>query len=127
MSGKGSVYDDFLEFRAVIVQAVALSWRDSKFKERFKENPKKAMKEYFEYDFPFRMNFIWDDTLKDEDYRWYPKGTGAWVGPSNKLELILPPKPEQGQETIALAAYHLSNLAVWDEGQTAVTNTDKEE
>lgn len=115
MSGNGSVYDDFLEFRAVMVQAVARSWSDPDFKEKFEASPKQCLKEYFDYDFPFRIGFKWDETLKDSDYKWYPKGTGAWVGPNNKLELILPPKPEKDQASMALAAYHLGHLCLWDE------------
>lgn len=114
MSDNDSIYDDFIEFRAVIIKAVALSWHDDNFKKSFHKNPVKALKDEFGYKYPFNIEFKGEERPKD-DYKWYPEGTGAWVGPNNKLELVLPPKPEKGQETIALAAYHLRHLRIWDQ------------
>ncbi|MBT8339090.1 MAG: hypothetical protein HKP58_16105 [Desulfatitalea sp.] len=115
MSENKSVYDDFIEFRAIIVQCVALSWSDPTFKEEFNEHPIKTMKEYFGYEYPFDINFRFDREGSDKDYRWYPRGTGAWVGPNNKIKLVLPPKPPKNQMAIALSAYHVGHLFLWDE------------
>ncbi len=125
MSSTGSVYDDFLTFRAVFIQAVALTWKDKDFKIRFMENPKEAMKEYFDYEYPFHMDLkTWYEKDIENKYIWYPTGTGAWVGPNNKLELVLPPKPEDGQETIALAAYHKNHLSMWEEANNEAKGED---
>ena len=105
-----ATYDKFLKFRAVIVQSVALSWHDDQFKDAFKEDPVKALKERFDYDFPFGIHFSGNKAVSEEDYQWNPSGTGGWVGPNNTLELVLPPKPGKGQEAIALASYYADHL-----------------
>ncbi|BCS97258.1 hypothetical protein DSLASN_28900 [Desulfoluna limicola] len=105
-----ATYDKFLKLRSVAVQAVALAWHDPVFKEAFKEDPVSAMKVYFNYDFPFDIDFIGDKEGREDDYQWNPTGTGGWVGPNNTLELVLPPKPPKGQEALALAAYNANHL-----------------
>lgn len=68
------------------------------------------MKNKFDYDFPFGIEFRGNKKVADDEYQWNPSGTGGWVGPNNTLELALPPKPEKGQESMALASYYANHL-----------------
>lgn len=105
-----ATYDKFLKLRAIIIQCVALSWHDEDFKNKFKDDPTKVMKEKFNYEFPFAIEFMGNKKVSDDEYQWNPPGTGGWVGPNNTLELILPPKPKKGEESIALASYYANHL-----------------
>lgn len=111
-----STYDKFLKFRAVIIQAIALAWEDPKYKKRLIEAPKEALKEAFNYNFPFDMNM----TIDVDNATWKPLLNAGWVVHiPNTLELVLPPKPDNKglspreevlNQARALAAYNVTHL-----------------
>ncbi len=106
-SADKSTYDKFLEYRAVVIEAIAKAWQDEVFYEELKADPVVALKDGLDYDFPFNMNLA----INPENAVWDPETTVDWiVNTENSLELILPPKPEEGEEAVALAKYNSSHL-----------------
>jgi len=105
----GSTFQEFIYLRAAIVRAIGLAWRDPEFEKEFKENPKKALKDKFDFDFPFDLDFkVRKDNTK---YNWTSATTGGWSGPNNTLCMKLPPKPEKKEDAAeALAAYNFERL-----------------
>ncbi len=108
MNDEQSVYDKFLKFRAVIIQAIALAWKDDKFNNLLKENPKVALKEAFNYTCPFDINI----GTNPNNASWKTTIQGSWmVSTQNELQLVLPPKPENKcDETCALVNYNVNHL-----------------
>ncbi|MBC7860139.1 MAG: hypothetical protein H7Z39_15495 [Burkholderiaceae bacterium] len=102
-----SNYDTFIQYRAVIIRAIALAWKDPAFKAELFKEPKSALKETFQYDFPYDM----DVNVLDGSARWSPTSTVGWtVTAQNTVRLVLPPKPEAGEEAVALATYNAQHL-----------------
>lgn len=100
-------YDQFLEFRAVIIEAIALAWRDPAFLAELREAPKRALKERFDYEYPVQVNL----KVHNDTSTWMPGLTGGWkTNEFNALELVFPPAPEPDQMTVALAAYNAKHL-----------------
>jgi ribosomally synthesized peptide (two-chain TOMM family) len=109
-------YNDFLQYRAVIVQAIAVAWHDPQFLDRLLADPKKALHERFGYDYPMHM------TLKvhADSATWTPTSNGGWTTSQvNTLELVLPPAPPSDQVAVALAAYNAKHIDFLD-GQQGV-------
>lgn len=106
-------YHQFLEYRAVIVQAIAVAWHDDAFREALIADPKKALFERFDYQYPFNL------TLKAQldTSEWTPLTNGGWTTlENNVLELVLPPAPAQPeQQAVALAAYNAKHISVFDD------------
>jgi ribosomally synthesized peptide (two-chain TOMM family) len=103
----GSSYDTFILYRAHVIRAIALAWQDAEFKHALLEDPKQAMHAAFGYEFPFDM----DLRALDGSAYWNPTGTVGWtVTAQNTVRLVLPPKPEAGQEAVALAEYNARHL-----------------
>jgi ribosomally synthesized peptide (two-chain TOMM family) len=101
------VYDTFLTCRAMIIRAIALSWKDRTYHDAFREDPKRFLKREFGYTFPYDMTL----KIQESTSIWRPELVGSWiVEHQNKLKLVLPPKPAEGEEPIALAAYIAGNL-----------------
>jgi ribosomally synthesized peptide (two-chain TOMM family) len=102
-----STYQKFLYFRATIIQAIAIAWADPEFKQSLLKNPKEALLERLGYKLPFDMHLaaVPDSAL------WNPSLNLGWISlQEDGLEMILPPKPADGQEAIALAAYNTQHL-----------------
>lgn len=108
MNDAQSVYDKFLKFRAVIIQAIALAWKDDKFDKLLNDNPKGALKDAFNYTCPFDI----DMKANPNNALWKSTVQGNWVVCSqNELQLVLPPKPEHKcDEPYALADYNTNHL-----------------
>lgn len=112
--GKTGTYDKFLEFRAAIIQAIALEWKDPVFRQQLLDNPVLAMREWLKYEFPFNM----DVKVDDNSAKWTPTLNGGWtVYTLNVVDVMLPPKPEAGAgekqvlvEACALAEYNRTHL-----------------
>jgi ribosomally synthesized peptide (two-chain TOMM family) len=105
-------YHQFLEYRAVIIQAIAVAWHDEAFRARLKANPKEALLERFGYRYPFNLGLkVQLDTSK-----WTLVTNGGWTTlENNVLELVLPPAPEKREEyAVALAAYNAKHISVYD-------------
>lgn len=100
-------YDRFIAFRAAVMQAIAQAWRDPKFREKFIEDPKRALKEDIGYKFPFNM----DLSVDADNAEWRPLTVTDWrVDIQNRLELVLPPAPQADQQLEALAAFNAHHL-----------------
>lgn len=100
-------YETFLQYRAVILRAIGRAWTDPAFKSALQEKPKTALKSAFRYDFPYDMNL----SVLDGSAEWTPAANGGWTNTmQNQVTLVLPPKPEAGQEAVALAEYNANNL-----------------
>lgn len=100
-------YDRFLAYRAAIMQAIALAWRDPAFREKLIADPKRALKEGVGYTFPFNMDIA---VLVDNDV-WEPDTVGDWrVIEQDHIEMVLPPAPEEAEQLQALAAFNAKHL-----------------
>lgn len=100
-------YDQFLEFRAVIIQAIALAWNDPTFFDQLVEDPKDALEKHFGYEYPVPVEL----KVQRDTSTWLPDLVGGWkTNQLNALELILPPAPAQEQMAVALAAYNAKHL-----------------
>ena len=100
-------YDRFIAYRAALMEAIALAWRDPAFRDRLITDPKRALKEGVGYDFPFNMELGVDV----DSAVWEPQTVGDWrVRHQNLLELVLPPAPEPDEQVRALAAFNAHHL-----------------
>ena len=96
-------YDRFIAYRAAIMQAIALAWRDPAYRDQLIANPKQALKDGVGYDFPYAMELAVDA----DSAEWRPTTVGDWqVLQHNLLELVLPPAPAVDAQVQALAAYN---------------------
>ncbi len=103
-------YESFLELHEVWLRAIALSWKDERFKKMLIEDTEKALQEYLNFKSPWNINI---KVIKPEDSsaKWHPASDdkeGFWELPKDKFTYGLPPKPElpEDDEAIALAAYN---------------------
>jgi ribosomally synthesized peptide (two-chain TOMM family) len=101
-------YQQFLEYRAVIVQAIAAAWHDPQFLDHLLAHPKEALHERFGYDYPLDLNL----QVHADSATWTLATNGGWLTKQNNtLELVLPPAPSQeDQFAIALAAYNAKHI-----------------
>jgi ribosomally synthesized peptide (two-chain TOMM family) len=100
-------YDRFLAYRAAIMQAIALAWKNPDFEKAFIENPIKALKDGVGYDFPFNMKV----SVNDQNAEWEPKIVGDWhITKQDKLVFALPPAPKESEQVEALAAFNANQL-----------------
>ncbi|BCS97259.1 hypothetical protein DSLASN_28910 [Desulfoluna limicola] len=103
-------YESFLEFQEVYLRAIALSWKDERFRDLLLEDAGKALQEYFGYKSPWNIN-INVARPEESNQRWYPSTEecpGHWKLPKNRFIYGVPPKPEidEDEMAIALAAYN---------------------
>jgi ribosomally synthesized peptide (two-chain TOMM family) len=104
-------YEQFLEYRAVIIKAIARAWRDPAYRHLLKENPIAALKT-LGYSYPFKIKLkVQTDTSK-----WTPGANGGWTTcRQNKLTLVLPPAPAKKEDyAIALASYNANHIDIMD-------------
>ena len=116
-----SRYDEFKNFRAAIVRAVAISWHDRTFAEVFRSDPFAAMKKWFGYDCPYalKMNVKLSNENKNP-HHFMPVETGGWVGTNNTIRLYLPPRPKDpAQRAEALAAYNQAYTLFLSDNESA--------
>jgi ribosomally synthesized peptide (two-chain TOMM family) len=101
-------YDRFLAFRAAVMSAVALVWRQPELKKEFKEHPRAAFKKHLNYNFPFDL----DLGVDLDNATWDPEKVADWfVTTTNVLSMVLPPAPQNPAEHVqALAAYNATHL-----------------
>lgn len=103
-------YETFLELHEVWLRAIALSWKDERFKKMLIENTEKALQEYLNFKSPWNVN-IKAILPEDSTAQWVPGSNemqGYWKLPLDRFTYGLPPKPElpDDEEAIALAAYN---------------------
>lgn len=108
--GSFPTYDEFLEYRAVIVQAIAAAWHDPAFLAELIAHPKAALQERFGYHYPLNLAL----KVHADSATWSPPTNGGWITKENNaLQLMLPPAPEQqDQYAIALAAYNAKHINI---------------
>jgi ribosomally synthesized peptide (two-chain TOMM family) len=107
MTDDYGTYDRFIKYRAVIMQAIALSWRDPAFRKQLHKNPKAALLRHFHYEFPFNM----DLEVHFDNAEWAPETVADWhIIQRNLLQMVLPPAPPMAQQVEALAAYNTTHL-----------------
>ncbi|AOK20721.1 hypothetical protein WL40_06045 [Burkholderia ubonensis] len=105
-------YEQFLEYRTAIIQAIALAWQSKEFLKELEKDPVKALRDHFGYDYPFQL----DLQVQPKSSTWTPAVNGDWTaGRKNKLTLILPPAPaDEKQFAQALAAYNANHITIID-------------
>ncbi|UEP36685.1 BMA_0021/BMA_0022 family TOMM bacteriocin [Burkholderia ambifaria] len=105
-------YDQFLEYRATVIRAIALAWHSPAFLAELESDPVNALREHFDYHFPFKL----DLKVQIKSSAWTPSVNGDWTaGHKNKLTLYLPPAPaDEAQFAQALAAYNASHITIME-------------
>jgi ribosomally synthesized peptide (two-chain TOMM family) len=99
-------FESLLEFQEVYLRAIALSWRDDKFKRRLIEDPLLALQHYFAYKCPWNIKLEIRELGPESGYGWN-KSEQKWNLPKNGMTFGVPVKPDSiGEEAIALAAYN---------------------
>ncbi|ETW97288.1 MAG: hypothetical protein ETSY1_23240 [Candidatus Entotheonella factor] len=102
----GGASTAFLDFGAVVFNALALSWKDSDFK-AFLSDPESglpALEKYLRFNNPWNVNIVF--TFSDQ-FKW-SSSAGRWVdAPCNRIDLNFPNPPEdENLFPIALVAYN---------------------
>ncbi|MGU7770116.1 BMA_0021/BMA_0022 family TOMM bacteriocin [Burkholderia sp. MR1-5-21] len=96
--------ESMLEFQKVYLRAIALSWRDQKFKDELLKNPFDALAKYFSYQCPWIIDL--EIVKPGGGYGWNGSGNGSWNLPRNVMTVGIPEQPASlGEESVALAAY----------------------
>ncbi|MBN3816778.1 hypothetical protein G3N57_09225 [Paraburkholderia sp. Se-20369] len=105
-------YEQFLEYRAAIIQAIARAWHSPAFFGELEADPVKALRDQFGYHYPFRL----DLKVQTKSSTWTPSVNGDWTsGHKNKLTLVLPPAPKNAEQFAqALAAYNANHITIMD-------------
>jgi ribosomally synthesized peptide (two-chain TOMM family) len=107
MTDSYGTYDRFVRFRAAIMRAIALAWKDPAYRTQLIADPKKALKGGIDYDFPFGM----DLGVDVDNATWEPTTVGDWrVDHCNRLQMVLPPAPPLAEQVEALAAFNATHL-----------------
>ena len=97
-------YKSLLEFQAVYLRAVALSWRSEEFKKEFLAAPLTALAKWLNYDCPWNLNVKVEEP-KGQGVGWNTK-QGEWKLPWNQIIIGLPETPALEDQGVALAAYN---------------------
>ncbi|RQV08082.1 hypothetical protein DF047_13735 [Burkholderia cenocepacia] len=105
-------YEQFLEYRATVIRAIALAWHSPAFLDKLEADPVHALREQFDYHFPFKL----DLKVQLKSSEWTPTVNGDWTaGQKNKLTLYLPPAPaDEAQFAQALAAYNADHITIME-------------
>lgn len=96
-------YESLLEFQEVYLRAIALSWKDEKFKDALKTDTKLALERYFGYKCPWNINIKVSEA--GENHGWEPDRK-KWNLPKNTITFGVPTKPNYDEQAVALAAYN---------------------
>lgn len=108
-NNKKPSYDDFLEFRAIILKAIAKCWNDQSAKTFFENDPKGALKEFFNYEYPFNSSI----TVDKDSAEYRPNLAGNWkANQFSSITLVLPPAPPEEERAAALAALNELHLTI---------------
>ncbi|SDG17240.1 BMA_0021/BMA_0022 family TOMM bacteriocin [Paraburkholderia phenazinium] len=105
-------YEQFLEYRAVIIKAIATAWHDKAFLKELEAHPVETLKERFGYDYPFKIAL----KVHSPSAKWTPEINGGWTTQKNNtFTLILPPAPaKKEQYALALASYNSNHIYLMD-------------
>ncbi len=104
--GSGGTLTDFLTFGAVMLRALALSWKDPQFQHALYADGLNALNAWLGYNSPW--NFTVDISM-DTTATWSPQ-SGRWSNLSNnRIEMNFPNAPKEFETSvwpIALTAYN---------------------
>lgn len=105
-------YEQFLEYRATVIRAIALAWHSKAFLDELEADPVQALRKHFDYHFPFDL----DLKVQTKSSAWTPGVNGDWTaGQKNKLTLFLPPAPANEKHFAqALAAYNANHITIME-------------
>ncbi len=103
-----SQYRTFLDYRGIIICAVAKAWKDSVFWDELVADPQKALLKHFNYHFPYDLEL----SVNENSAEYRPDIVTDWKAIQfASITLMLPPAPEnESERAIALAAYNLKHL-----------------
>ncbi|AXE96247.1 BMA_0021/BMA_0022 family TOMM bacteriocin [Paraburkholderia sp. SIMBA_050] len=109
---RSPTYEQFIEYRAVIIKAIATAWHDQAFFQELTKHPVETLKNRFGYEYPFKI----DLKVHPESATWTPAINGGWTTQqTNRFTLVLPPAPaNQEQHALALAFYNAKHLYIMD-------------
>ena len=101
-------YDTLIDFRAKVLQMIALVWEDDAVRKDLMDNPRAAFRQHLQYDLPYPVDAI----VSPDNAQWCPPGFQDWVVQHNEeVTLFLPPPPQDArQRASALAAYNAKHL-----------------
>ncbi len=111
--------DTTIKWQMVWLEAIALAWRDAKFKAELLEDPRKALRGYFNFDLgPYVKLTVREATaptgLGTPETR-LAHAFGGW-DPGNdpltsEMIMALPPAPKLENQAVALSFYNASGRA----------------
>jgi ribosomally synthesized peptide (two-chain TOMM family) len=101
-------YETFIEYRGWLILAIADAWRDKAFSKSFAEDPAKALKDRYGYEYPYGG----DLTCDKDSAEYTPHLANDWHALTFcSITLQLPPAPEKEEDrALALANYNLHHL-----------------
>lgn len=110
--------DEIARWNMIWPQAVAMAWADDQVKKDLLEHPRQALATHLGYTFPGEIDLHIADATGFEGvtrngvettagYRpSAPTKVGHWLVPATRVQVWLPPKPEDEElQAVALAAY----------------------
>lgn len=111
--------DTTIKWQMVWLEAIALAWRDDRFKKQLLEDPRAALKEYFNFDLgPYVKLTVREASKPEHDHDPKTKlehAFGGWDPGQDPLtsEMImaLPPAPKVEDQAVALSFYNASGRA----------------
>lgn len=98
---------DFLNFRAMIIRAIAKCWIDEAYKNKFISDPVAALEEFPHYHYPYTAKV----TVDRDSAVYRPDLVNNWQCKIfSSITLKLPPAPKESERAQALAAYNAMYL-----------------
>ena len=112
--------DTTIKWQMVWLEAIALAWRDAAFKQQLLDNPRAALKEYFNFDLGPYVKLTVREATRPEGASELTgtkleKAFGGW-NPGNdpltsEMIMALPPAPPVEDQAVALSFYNASGRA----------------
>lgn len=117
-------FKTFLDYRAIIICAIAKSWQSKEVWDAVVQDPKSALLKYFGYEFPYQMYL----KCNANSAKYAPGTVNDWQAEIFcSVTLVLPPAPQvdrianetdeafqqrlYAERAVALAQYNLFNLS----------------
>jgi ribosomally synthesized peptide (two-chain TOMM family) len=91
------------DWQVVWLKAVAKAWRDKSFEEKLKKDPRQALKEDFNFEFPQDVNFTLTTAEEAGTDAAARGGHFQASNPNMNLRMHLPPPPSDNEQAVALA------------------------
>ncbi|HYH95735.1 BMA_0021/BMA_0022 family TOMM bacteriocin [Hyalangium sp.] len=91
------------DWQVVWLKAVAKAWRDKSFEEKLKKDPRQALKDAFNFEFPQDVNFTLTTAAEAGKDASAPGGHFQASHSNMHVRMHLPPPPADHEQAIALA------------------------